>query len=117
MYVRLLNQLPALGHLPLPRHPGRLQAGRDVLLGAWCRGWGGVSTTDLVVDVDDQPGDQAANGKDHLGGEGGEQEDELHQRKKEIDAGGHKDPHPAKEHSEDGADPQHGVSMRRRRAS
>jgi len=71
------SPLPALGNLPLPCHPLRLQAGRDALLGAWCGGWGGVSTTDLVVGVDDQPSDQAANRKDQLGGKGGEQEDEL----------------------------------------
>jgi len=70
--VSLLIQLPALGHLPLPNHPRRLQAGRNAPLRAWCGGWGGVSTTDLVVDVDDQPSDQAADRKDQLSGKGGE---------------------------------------------
>jgi hypothetical protein len=65
------SPLPALGALPLPRHPRWLQAGRDALLGAWCGGWGGVSTTDLVVGVDDRSSDQAANRKDQLGGECG----------------------------------------------
>lgn len=117
MYVRLLNQLPALGHLPLPRNPLRLQASRDSLLGAWCGGWGGVSTTDLVVDVDDQPSDQAANRKDQLSGEGGEQEDELHQRIEEIEAGGNKDPRQPKDRTHQASYPEHTRSLDYSRAS
>ena len=68
---RVDGRLLALGRLPLPCNPRRLQAGRDALLGAWCGGWGGISTTDLVVGVDDRSSDQAANRKDQLGGKCG----------------------------------------------
>ena len=50
-----------------------------------------------MVDVDDQPSDQATNRKDQLGGEGGEHEDELHQRIEEVEAGGGKDPRQTKD--------------------
>ena len=70
-----------------------------------------------MVDVDDRSSDQAANRKDQLGGKGGEQEDELYQRIEEIEAGGHEDPDPAEERSENGTDPQHEGSMRWLRAS
>jgi len=108
---RVHGRLLALGHLPLPRHPRRLQAGRYALLGVRCGGRGGVSTTDLVVGVDDRSSDQAANRKDQLGGEGGEQEDELHQRIEEVEAGGNKDPRQSKERSHQTSYPEHTRSM------
>ncbi len=66
---RVHGRLLALGHLPLPRHPLRLQTGRGALLGAWCGGWGGVSTTDLVAGVNNRSCDQRARANDELGGE------------------------------------------------
>jgi hypothetical protein len=112
-----LSSLPALDPLPLPRNPCRLQAGRDALLCAWCGGWGGVSTTDLVVGVDDRSSDQAANRKDQLGGKGGEQEDELYQRIEEIKAGGDKDPRQTKDRPHQTSYPEHTRSLNHRRAS
>ena len=102
---------------PLPRNPLRLQAGRDSLLGAWRGGWGGASSADQVVEVDDRSSDQAANHKDQLSGEGGEQEDELHQRIEEVEAGGGKDPRQPKERSHQTSYPEHTKSMGCLRAS
>jgi hypothetical protein len=115
--LRRLSPLCPLCALPLPNHPLRLQAGRDALLGAWCGGWGGVSTTDLVVDVDDQPSDQAANRKDQLSGKCGEQEDELDQRIEEIKAGGDKDPRQTKDCPYETSCPEHTRSLDYPRAS
>jgi len=70
-----------------------------------------------VVGVDDQPGDQAADRKDQLGGKGGEQEDELYQRIEEIEAGGGEDPHQSKDCPYETSCPEHTRSLNHRRAS
>ena len=70
-----------------------------------------------MVEVDDRSSDQAANRKDQLSGEGGEQEDELHQRIEEIEAGGNKDPRQSKERPHQTSYPEHTKSMGCFRAS
>jgi hypothetical protein len=110
--VKGASPLPALGALPLPRNPLRLQPSRDSLCGAWCGGRSGVSSADQVVGVDDRSGDQAANREDQLGGEEGERPEQLEDRERGPEEGGHEDSDPAKERSEDGTDPQHEGSMR-----
>ena len=64
-----------------------------------------------MVGVDDRSSDQAANRKDQLGGEGGEQEDELHQRIEEVEAGGHEDPRQSKDRTHQASYPEHTQSM------
>ncbi len=105
-------QLRTLSALPLPCNPCRLQAGRDALLGAWCGGWGGVSTTDLVVGVDDRSSNQRARPNDELGGKEGERPEQLDDGEGGPEEGGHEDPDPAEERSENGTDPQHEGSVR-----
>jgi len=117
MLVSSLATGPDLRAISLPRNPRRLQAGRDALPCAWCSGWRGASTTDLVVGVDDRSSDQAANRKDQLGGECGEQEDELYQRIEEIKAGGDKDPRQSKDCPYETSCPEHTRSLTHPRAS
>ncbi len=70
-----------------------------------------------MVGVDDRSSDQAANRKDQLGGEGGEQEDELYQRIEEIEAGGGEDPRQPKDRPHQTSYPEHTRSLDYSRAS
>ena len=60
---------------------------------------------------------QGPHGKEHLEGKEGQRPEQLENGECGPEEGGHKDPRPAEEHSEEGADPQHEGSMRCWRAS
>lgn len=60
---------------------------------------------------DDAAREQRAHADDQLGGEEGERPEQLEHGKRGPEEGGHQDPDPAEERSEDGTDPQHEVSM------
>ena len=70
-----------------------------------------------MEEPDEGSSEQGSHDEDHLKGQEGQRPEQLEYRECGPEEGGYKDPHPAEEHSEDGADPQHGESMRRRRAS
>ena len=105
------RQLRTLGTLPLPRNPLRLQAGRDSLRGTWCGGRGSVSSADQVIAVDNCSSDEAADREDQLSDEGGEKENELHQRIEEVKAGSNEDPSQTEKRPQETPYPEHGMSM------
>ncbi len=70
-----------------------------------------------MEEPDDRSSNQRAHANDELDGEEGERPEQLEDGERGPEEGGHEDPNPAKERSEDGTDPQHEESMRWFRAS
>lgn len=70
-----------------------------------------------MEEPDEGSSEQGSHGKERLECEEGQCPEQLENGERGPEEGGHKDPHPTEEDSEDGADPQHVGSMRCWRAS
>lgn len=70
-----------------------------------------MPSTYLVIAVDNCSSDEVADREDQLSDEGGEKENELHQRIEEVKAGSNEDPSQTEERPQETPYPEHGKSM------